>query len=64
MYFFIFINNNLIFQVDSKILHPKNTWSDKDGYDKVLKKLAASFKKNFVKYQDGAGKEILSGGPQ
>ncbi len=36
--------------VDSNILNPKNSWKDKDGYDKTSNKLANMFIKNFKKY--------------
>ncbi len=36
--------------IDSKILNPKNTWSNKEEYDQVLKKLGSSFAKNFKKF--------------
>lgn len=49
--------------VDSSILLPKNTWSDKGAYDAELKKLAGMFQKNFKKYQDKATKEVINAGP-
>lgn len=49
--------------VDSNILLPKNTWTDKSGYDSELKKLAGMFQKNFKKYQDKATDEVVNAGP-
>lgn len=36
--------------VPSEILEPKNTWKDKDAYDKKAKELASMFEKNFKEY--------------
>ena len=37
--------------VDSNILNPRNTWSDKEAYDKKAEELINLFKENFVKYE-------------
>jgi len=49
--------------VPSEVLNPRNTWEDKQAYDKKAEELAASFKDNFVKFEDYANEEILSGAP-
>jgi phosphoenolpyruvate carboxykinase (ATP) len=36
--------------VPSEMLHPRETWSDKDAYDKKAKELAALFRGNDAKY--------------
>ena len=36
--------------VDSKILDPRNTWANKDDYDKQYKELGNMFAKNFKIY--------------
>jgi len=36
--------------VDANILNPRNTWEDKEKYDKTRDKLASMFVKNFTKY--------------
>ncbi len=49
--------------VPSEILNPRQTWADKDAYDAKALELANSFKKNFMKFEENANQEILSGGP-
>ncbi|MAR39316.1 MAG: phosphoenolpyruvate carboxykinase (ATP) [Flavobacteriales bacterium] len=50
--------------VPSEILHPKNTWKNKDAYNKKANKLADAFNKNFVQFADNANDEILSSAPK
>ena len=50
--------------VPDEILWPKNTWTDKEDYDKNLNKLAESFVKNFKKYEKEASKDIKEAGPK
>lgn len=49
--------------VPSEVLNPKGTWADKDAYDAKAKELAASFKKNFSKFEEYANEEIMAGAP-
>ncbi len=49
--------------VPGEILSPKNTWSDKENYDKIALKLAAEFIANFNKFADDASEEILAAAP-
>jgi phosphoenolpyruvate carboxykinase (ATP) len=49
--------------VPDEILTPKNTWSDKDAFDKTALDLASRFAKNFETYKDGCSEEICSAGP-
>lgn len=49
--------------VPSEVLNPKDTWSDQDSYDTKASELAASFKKNFSKFEEYANSEIMGGGP-
>lgn len=48
--------------VDSAILNPKNSWTDKPAYDATARKLAALFRDNFAKYTD-VSDTIRSAGP-
>ncbi|MBS1588597.1 MAG: phosphoenolpyruvate carboxykinase (ATP) [Bacteroidetes bacterium] len=50
--------------VPAEILNPRDTWSDKEAYDKKANELAGLFVKNFAKYADQANEEILSAAPK
>lgn len=50
--------------VPDEALMPKNTWSDKQDYDKTLQKLAGLFVDNFKNYQDAASEAVIKAGPQ
>jgi phosphoenolpyruvate carboxykinase (ATP) len=50
--------------VPSEILNPRNTWSDKEAYDKKAAELAGLFVKNFAQYADQANEEILAAAPK
>lgn len=49
--------------VDSNILIPKNTWENKDDYDRTLLKLATLFQNNFKTYAKDCGPEVFEAGP-
>lgn len=49
--------------VPSEILDPRNTWKDKNAYDKKAKELAGKFVENFKKFAHNASEEILSAAP-
>ena len=49
--------------VDKAILHPRNTWANKDAYDKQLKDLAIMFQNNFTQFEKGVDQEILLAAP-
>lgn len=50
--------------VPSELLVPRNTWADKDAYDRTAKDLAIKFVTNFEKYADKASEEILAAAPK
>jgi phosphoenolpyruvate carboxykinase (ATP) len=49
---------------DYNVLNPRNTWDNKEDYDKTLKELAKMFQENFKRYQDtGSEFDLYSAGP-
>lgn len=50
-------------EVPSEILDPKNTWKDKDAYDRSANELAKRFAENSESFSDVA-QEILTAGPR
>ena len=50
--------------VPAEILNPRNTWEDKEEYDKQLRKLAELFSKNVAKFHGLITEEILQAGPK
>ena len=49
--------------VPANVLNPRETWSDKEAYDKSAKDLGARFVKNFEKFKD-LSEEIYSAAPK
>lgn len=49
--------------VPAEVLDPRETWADKDGYDKQAKELANMFNKNFEAFADQTTEEIRNAGP-
>ena len=50
--------------VPTEILDPRQTWADKEAYDRTAAELAEKFIRNFEKYADFANAEILAGAPK
>ena len=50
--------------VPTEILDPRNTWDNKEAYDKKAAALAESFVINFNKFKDTANQEILDAAPR
>ena len=49
--------------VPSEILNPRNTWTDKEAYDKRANSLASAFLANIEKYKAGSNLNIMAGAP-
>ncbi len=50
--------------VPDEILTPRNTWANKDAFDKSAQKLAGLFARNFEHFKDGCGPEVLAAAAQ
>lgn len=50
--------------VPANILDPRNTWENKDAYDKKANELADAFTENFMQFTSNANPEILQGAPK
>ncbi len=50
--------------VPAEILIPRNTWADKEAYDKKAAQLAQMFRDNFKRFADKASEELLAAAPK
>ncbi|MGH9944233.1 MAG: phosphoenolpyruvate carboxykinase [Pyrinomonadaceae bacterium] len=50
--------------VPAEVLTPRNTWKDKEAYDRKATELARRFNKNFEKYSDGVTAEVRAAAPK
>jgi phosphoenolpyruvate carboxykinase (ATP) len=50
--------------VPEKVLHPRDTWSDKDAYDAKAKELISLFEKNFKQFEEEATEAVRNAGPR
>lgn len=50
--------------VPDEILNPRDTWEDKEAYDKKAKELAKMFRDNFEQFAEVASEDILNAGPR
>ncbi|EAX47114.1 Phosphoenolpyruvate carboxykinase (ATP) [Thermosinus carboxydivorans Nor1] len=46
------------------LLKPRNTWADKDAYDRQAQELARLFAKNFAKFSGNIPVEVVAAGPR
>jgi phosphoenolpyruvate carboxykinase (ATP) len=49
--------------VPSEVLNPRDTWADKEAYDKQARELAAAFQKNFEQFADRVPEAVRNAGP-
>lgn len=50
--------------VPSEVLVPRNTWADKEEYDRMAHRLAGLFRDNFSHFEEGVPSEVRAAGPQ
>jgi phosphoenolpyruvate carboxykinase (ATP) len=50
--------------VPSEVLQPRNTWTNKEDYDRQAHKLANLFVRNFAKFKEDMPEEIVNAGPK
>jgi len=50
--------------VPNEVLQPRNTWQDKDAYDRQAKDLARRFNENFKKYEAGVSEAVRAVAPK
>lgn len=50
--------------VPDEVLRPRNTWEDKEAYDRQAKKLASMFHEHFEQFADRVDQDVLDAGPQ
>ncbi len=46
--------------IDSRLLKPRETWSDKDQFDVTVRRLLQMFRDNFAKFNDSVDEELRS----
>src|SRR5882724_4677386 len=51
-------------EVPPEVLQPRNTWADKDGYDRQARDLARRFNENFKKYESGVSEAVRAVAPK
>ncbi len=50
--------------VPAEILQPRNTWADKEAYDRQARDLARRFNENFKRYEAGVSEEVRAVAPK
>ncbi|MFN2511569.1 MAG: phosphoenolpyruvate carboxykinase [Pyrinomonadaceae bacterium] len=51
-------------EVPENVLQPRNTWSDKEAYDRQARDLARRFNENFKQYESGVSEAVGAVGPK
>lgn len=49
--------------VPAEVLMPRNTWEDKEAYDKKARELAKTFKEKFKQYEEFVDEKVITAGP-
>jgi phosphoenolpyruvate carboxykinase (ATP) len=49
--------------VDARMLNPRETWTDKAAYDAQARKLVGMFVRNFAKFEDHVGADVMAASP-
>jgi len=49
--------------VPAEVLNPRNTWDDKDAYDRAAANLARMFRENFTDYEDYVDDDVMAVNP-
>jgi phosphoenolpyruvate carboxykinase (ATP) len=49
--------------VPSEVLNPRNTWEDKDAYDRAAANLARMFRENFADYESYVTDDVKAVNP-
>lgn len=50
--------------VPDEVLQPRNTWEDKEAYDRQARQLAGMFGDHFAQYADRVDQSVIDAGPQ
>jgi phosphoenolpyruvate carboxykinase (ATP) len=50
--------------VPEEVLWPRDTWADKDAYDRQARKLASMFVENFKTFEDRVSPDVRGAGPR
>jgi len=49
--------------VPPEVLNPRNTWEDKEAYDRQARQLAGMFRENFEQYAPAVSEAVRASGP-